>query len=218
MRLVASVALAWAGSIAPGVADDFGTMGETFEIAEPDLLLWIQERLRAAEDSGDLDTMNEEFAARVERNVRRPAPVDFVEHAEETRSWYYDPTVTVPEDYADHNGVVFARAGEQVNPLETMTLRRGYVFIDGDDDDQVAWALERYREDDGNVSIILVRGAPLELMDEHQVRFFFDQTGFLVERLGVRAVPASFEQEGTRVRVTEHGPAQWRGRADEVER
>ena len=210
-RLIAASFVALVSTpVQSAFGDDFGTMGETFEILEPDLLEWIADRLRLAEATGELDAMNDEFAGRVERNVRRPAPVEFIVQADEARTWLYDPTVTVQEDYADHNGVVFARTGDRVNPLETMALSRQYVFIDGDSADQVAWALARYREHEGLVTIVLTRGAPLELMDEHQVRFYFDQTGFLSERLGIRAVPASMQQEGDRVRLREHAPEEWR--------
>lgn len=209
--LVAATVLAVVSApVSMAAADDFGTLGETFEILEPDLLVWIADRLRLAEETGELNTMNREFAGRVERNVRRPSPVGFIVHAEEARTWFYDPTVTVQEDYADHNGVIFAHAGDRVNPLETMTLSRHYVFVDGDSPDQVAWALDRYHEREGMVSIVLTRGAPLELMEDHQVRFYFDQTGFLSERLGIRAVPASMQQEGGRVRLREHAPSEWR--------
>jgi conjugal transfer pilus assembly protein TraU len=41
-----------------------------------------------------------------------------------------------------------------------------------------------------------VRGAPLELMKARQRRFYFDQGGTLVKHFGIRAVPATVEQQG----------------------
>lgn len=198
-----------AGFTAAADADDYGVLGETFEIVEPDLLEWIASRLRAAHADGTLDTMNEAFARRVEGTVNRPPPVLHIVDATQTRSWLYDPSITVPQDYADHRGVVFAHQGDHVNPLELVALRKRYVFIDGDNADQVAWALDQYEQVSGQISIILTNGAPLDLMTQHQVRFFFDQTGFLTERLGITAVPASMDQEGGLVRLIEHGPEEW---------
>ena len=192
------------------VAEDYGTVGETFEIVEPDLLEWIAARLQIAEETGALEEMNREMAARTERSVRRPHPVMGIAAALETKSWLFDPTITVPEDIADHRSVVFANAGQQVNPFDTISLRNVYLFIDGDDERQVAWAINRHDELDGRARIILTNGAPLDLMTDHQVRFYFDQGGFITSRFAITAVPASMRQEGRLVRLIEHGPEEWR--------
>lgn len=206
--------LALAATIAgASSAEDHGRLGQTFEIEEPDLLEWIEGRLRAAEASGLIDEMNSRFEARVRERVARPVPVAGIATATEHKSWLYDPAITVQEDIADHNGVVFAQQGQRVNPLETIGLSRRYVFLDGEDHDQVAWALRQREEVGGMISMILVNGAPGELMREHQVRFFYDQGGFLTNRFAITAVPASMRQEGTLVRLTEHGPSEWLGAA-----
>lgn len=208
-KMAATALIAAIMAAPPGLADDYGTLGATFEIAEPDLLDWIGERLRVAELSGALQDMNAEMAARTQRSVRRPHPVPGLSTATQTTTWLYDPTITVPEDIADHRGVVFAVAGQQINPFDIIGLRKIYLFIDGEDDRQVAWALDQRRALDGHASIILTNGAPLELMTDHQVRFFFDQGGFITTRFAITAVPASMRQEGRFVRLTEYGPHEW---------
>ena len=50
------------------VAEDYGTLGATFEITEQDLVEWIAERLRQADEAGMLDQLNEDFRERVERS------------------------------------------------------------------------------------------------------------------------------------------------------
>ena len=192
------------------VAEDYGTLGATFEITEQDLLEWISERLRQADEAGMLDQLNEDFRERVERSVNRPPAVQGIGTTVETRTWLYDPSITVTEDIADHNGVVFAHEGQQVNPLDMVSLRRRYVFIDGDDEDQVAWALRQHEELEGLISIILVKGSPMDLMRSRQVRFFFDQEGVLTNKFAITSVPASMRQEGRLVRLIEHGPEEWR--------
>jgi len=203
------VVCAWALA---GVAvnEDHGVYGETWEIVEPDLLEWIAERLARMEADGRIDAFNEQAAERAEARVRRPPAVRGILHAEESESWLYEPTIIVEEDIVNHEGVAFAHAGQEVNPLDTITLTRSYVFIDGDDEDQVRFGLERYRNREGLVSLILVNGEPLDLMERHQRRFFFDQEGVLTNRFGITAVPASIEQEGRLVRVRQYGRAEWR--------
>src|SRR3546814_17496278 len=79
--------------------------------------------------------------------------------------------------------------------------RQKLVFIDGDDRDQLNWALRRF--DDQAAKLIMVKGAPLDAMTQHQRRFYFDQGGFLVGRFGIHAVPAIVEPDGKVMRVSE---------------
>lgn len=208
--LVISLAVASAA----GQSKDHGVYGEVFEIGEPDLMTFLESRLRQAEADGSIAEMNQKVADRVLEGVRRPPPVLGLSTLKATRSWLYDPSITVPQDFADHNGVVFAHRGETINPLETMTMRKHYLFVDGDDGDQIRWAVDYYRSVDGQASIILTNGAPLELMEEHQVRMFFDQKSILTQRFSITAVPASVKQEGVFIRITEHGEPEWKGGAD----
>ena len=53
------------------------------------------------------------------------------------------------------------------------------------------------------VRTMIVRGAPLELMKARQRRFYFDQGGSLVKHFGIRAVPATVEQQGRALIITE---------------
>ena len=92
-------------------------------------------------------------------------------------------------------------AGTRVNPLDTVLLRVPLVFLDGDDPEQLAWATRRYAST--KAKLILVRGAPLELMKARQRRFYFDQGGSLVKHFGIRAVPATVEQQGRLLIITE---------------
>lgn len=98
------------------------------------------------------------------------------------------------------NRLVVAR-GTRVNPLDTVPLRQRLVFIDGDDQDQVAWAMARTTALDAKV--ILVGGSPFALMKAEQRRFYFDQSGTLTTKLGIHAVPAVVEQRGRVLAVRE---------------
>ena len=82
-----------------------------------------------------------------------------------------------------------------------MPLRVPLVFLDGDDPEQLAWATRRYAST--KAKLILVRGAPLELMKARQRRFYFDQGGMLVARIGIRHTPAVVSQSGDALKVAE---------------
>lgn len=192
----------------PASAADLGVYGETRPIIETDILADIAGRLRVFERSGKLETLNREFAARARKRIERPQPVAGLTRTERPRSWLFDPSITVPQDFADHEGRVFARAGERINPLDRMPVfDRELVFLDGDDPAQVAWGLKRLKAGGlGRVYLVLTGGAPLELMRRYKVPLYFDQSGVLVERFGLRQVPAVVVREGEALRISEVRP------------
>lgn len=132
---------------------------------------------------------------------REVVTVQLISAAPAARSWRFDPTISVERDIADDKGRVIVAAGTRVNPLDTVLLRVPLVFLDGDDPEQLAWATRRYAST--KAKLILVRGAPLELMKARQRRFYFDQGGSLVKHFGIRAVPATVEQQGRLLIITE---------------
>ena len=188
-----------------GGVDRFGTL-----IVEPDLLTQIHARLATLEKSGETARLNEELKRRTVARVNRPEPVAGLVAAAATRRWRFDPTVTLERDITDDKGRVILVAGTRVNPLDTVRLREPLVFLDGDDAAQLAWASRRFGS---KAKLILVRGAPLTLMKTRQRRFYFDQGGSLVKRFGIRAVPATVEQDGRALLITEQVIGLQKGKA-----
>ncbi|MCW2406886.1 conjugal transfer pilus assembly protein TraW [Sphingobium sp. B1D7B] len=186
---------------APVAAKDYGQHGALFVVTEPDLLMSIQSRLKRLEADGSLERMNREMAERTERKVRRPDPVVGITKAQSLRSWTYDPAIVIEKDIKDTAGNVIVRAGQRANPLNFIQVRQALVFIDGDNREQLRWALASYTAE--NAKIIMVKGAPLDAMTAHQRQFFFDQGGYLVDRFGIRAVPAIVTQAGKVMKVRE---------------
>ena len=203
--LVAGVLMA-----APASARDYGQQGTVWSVIEPDLLEQIHARLTHLEKTGETAKLNEELKRRTIARVNRPEPVAGVGPASATRSWRFDPTITVERNIADDKGRVIIAAGRQVNPLDTVPLRAPLVFLDGDDPAQLAWAARRFGAT--RAKLILVRGAPLELMKARQRRFYFDQGGSLVKHFGIRAVPATVEQQGRVLLITEQALGPQKGK------
>lgn len=185
-------------------ARDYGQHGAVFPIAETDLLLAIERRLRSMEASGQIDAFNRQLADRTAERVGRPPPVVGITRATTTRSWAFDPSMTLEQDIRDHRGRVLFAAGTRVNPLDTVSMRRSLVFLDGDDPEQVAWALRSTNAE--NAHLVLTSGNVFDRMKAGQRRFFFDQGGQLTTRFGIRHVPAVVQQDGSVLRVTELGP------------
>lgn len=188
-------------STAPAAAKDYGQQGTVFPIVEPDLLEQIRVKLQRLEASGETARFNTDLKRRTIARVNRPEPVAGLGTASSPRQWTFDPTITVEADISDDKGRLIISAGTRVNPLDTVALRQKLIFIDGDDAGQLAWAIKAHKAADAK--LILVRGAPLDLMRTRQRRFYFDQGGTLVKRFGIRAVPAIVEQQARILLVRE---------------
>lgn len=199
---VAAVAALIAGELAgPAIAKDYGQLGATTPVIEPDLLAAIEARLLAVEASGKMDAMNKALAVRTAAKVKRPPPVEGLSVATTTRSWTYDPTITVASDIFDHQGHLIIAAGRKINPLDTVGLRQSLVFLDADDAPELRWAVTKTTP--LNAKLILTKGSPFDVMKAEQRRVFFDQGGKLTAKFGIRHVPAVVEQAGRVLKVTE---------------
>ena len=193
-------------------ARDCGVHGTISEIEEEDPIVLIQTKLKRLEDSGELEKHKQALQKKAKESVERPKPVKGITRALKNRVWYFDPTYTVEEDLMDHKGRVFAKKGTKINPLETVPFSDVLIFFNGDDQDQKAWVEEQIGEHAAlqhtppprkALKLILVKGAPLALSETWDRAVYFDQGGFITEKLGIQHVPARVTQKGLLLRVEE---------------
>ncbi len=190
-------------------AKDMGSHGVVYPIDEQDPIILIQNKLNTMEKNGELDRHHLEIQKKTRDAIERPKPVEGITKlipephrgTTENHVFYYDPTYIVPEDLKDHRGKIFYKKGTKINPLETVSLSQDLLFFDGDDPAQVTFAKEKRKE--GSIKLILVKGAPLTLSEESGVPVYFDQSGFLTQKLGIKHVPALVTQERLRLRIEE---------------
>jgi conjugal transfer pilus assembly protein TraW len=199
-KIALSVALFVCSSVL--LARDLGVVGPVYPIAEQDMLQTIEHRLTALEESGELTRIEEDAKARYQAYVERPEGVQ-LPRATKNRTYYVDPSLTVPYDIKDHQGRIIHPAGTTVNPLDHMTLSKKLLFFDGDDPVQVEWARAMVDGDPVHIKPILTNGPVLALMKDWQVRLYFDQRGQLVERFQIQRVPALVASDGSRLKVRE---------------
>lgn len=186
---------------APAQARDYGTLGATWAIAEPDLLSVIRARLLAAQQNGTLAAMNNKFIEAARASVHRPHPVAGITPARMDRRWSYDPSVTIAEDIRDARGNLIAAKGQTFNPLHRLGMAHAFAFIDGDSAQELAWAMKQGAPD--KLWIVLVKGSPTDRMKELQRRFYFDQQGVLTQKFGIEHTPALISQQGDRLDIRE---------------
>ena len=170
-------------------AADLGTWGDLYPIAEPALVGTIQQRLGDMEKSGELAQKQDEFKQRVIENSLRPAPVRGLAIARENTTRLYDPTFIVSQDISDHQGHVFAKKGQRVNPLDSVPFAQTLYFIDADDKRQLAW-FKSQKSTTLSAKVILVNGDIAQATKVLGTRIYFDQDGVLTKKFALTAVPA----------------------------
>jgi conjugal transfer pilus assembly protein TraW len=186
-------------------AVDLGTLGPTYEIAEPHLLAFVEQRLREKERSGELQRLAEAARARGIDTVRQPPPVEGLRTTERPRTFYVDPSFTLDRNITDPLGRLLFAAGTRKNPLEVVSLSRHLLFFDARDPRQVKHARELSGRYAGRIKPILTGGSYLDLMKAWRVPVYYDQAGTLTRRFGIRQVPALVSQDGLRLRIDELG-------------
>ena len=183
----------------PVAARDLGVLGETWRIAEADLLDRIEQQLVELERSDERARLDEEAKARARERLEAPERVPGIEPARVSRTWLFDPAITVQENIVGPDGTVIAAAGTRIEPLAHRPLLQELLFIDGTRAVEVEWALARVSP----TTIVLLAGRPFDLSRARGRAFYFDQTGALTERFGLKATPTRIRQEGLRLRITE---------------
>lgn len=184
-------------------AKDFGLYGHDFEIAEPNMLSEITSQVRALEDKGKIDAINQDFIKRVKKHILEPNPLS-LKKVKETVSYPYYPSVTLNEDITDANNQVLIAKGTSINALDKMPGYFPYwVFVDGRDVDQMHWVRNEIKNRI-NYKIILTGGKIKKASSFLNHRVYFDQEGKLTQKLGIKHVPAVVERKSNALLITEH--------------
>ena len=186
-------------------AKDFGTLGATFDIVEPDLVDILKGRAREIVESGEWARLMEEARDRVRETVRRPPPVEGYSHAEVDREFVFDPSIVAPQDYFDNFGRLVVEKGTRANPLEVVSFGPPLVFVDGDSPEEWDYALELLDNTNGVARVVFVDGSPHAFMEATGYRAYFDQHGMLTRHFGLSKTPSILEQEGAVLLVREVG-------------
>jgi conjugal transfer pilus assembly protein TraW len=187
---------------ASAAAKDLGTWGNLWSPAEPDLLLFIQNRIKSMEQSGEMDRLKNEAIDRVKRHAVRPSPIPGLTPATQYRATHLDPTFTVAETITDLHGNIIARKGDRVNPLDKVPYNQTLYFIDGDNPDQMKWVRQQI-VGKSDFKVILVNGNIKETSDALDEQIFFDQAGVLTTKFGFEHTPVRITRDDRQLKIEE---------------
>lgn len=182
-------------------AKDLGVHGKIYNIIETDLSQNIQNKLTSLEESGELKKLQKQWQKQAIQRAERPKAVEGLSKAVKTREYTYDPSVTSNKDIFDHQGNIIIKKGTKVNPLHYQNLPQRLLFINGDDDLQVKWALKKSKQHQS--LIVLTKGNVMQLMRDNRARIYFDQNGHLIKTFNIQNLPAEIYQEKDILKVRE---------------
>lgn len=176
-------------------------LGPTHPVVEPDMLEQVTARAAAMQSTGELDRLVREGMERARRSIANPQPVDWLRRATQRRIAWFDPTWTADRDIVLPSGTVLARRGQQINPLQYVSWRTPWLFVDARDEAQVR--LAKAEAERGPLKVVLVAGDWQSTGKRLERAVYFDQGGTLSKRLDIRATPARVTQDGLRLRIEE---------------
>jgi conjugal transfer pilus assembly protein TraW len=117
-----------------GRTGDLGQRGPTVEIKEPDMIAEIHRRIREI----DWNARKEQAMARWWARAR----FEHLSTATQPRERFVDPTLEIYQDIRAPNGDYVARAGQRINPLDTLPFTLRLVVFDATQPQQVRMARE----------------------------------------------------------------------------
>lgn len=182
------------------VAKDLRQLGETFVITEEDLLQVVMRKLNHLNQTGLMQEHQVYIQNKIIQRIKEPV-ANYLPETTNQREFYYDPTITVTSDLKDHQGRIFKKQGEQINPLNTYKFKQPWLFVDLNSSKQKQFALHKLKSQP--LKLILISGKPLDLMQEIQQLVYFDQFGWLIKKFNITQVPALVEQQGHKLKITE---------------
>lgn len=178
-------------------------IGPTYKIVEPDMLEQMLAKLQKMQDSGEALKLQKEAAKRTRTKLLNPAPVAGITKATSNKVYFYDPTVVANQDITGPDGRILIPRGTKVNPLDIQDFGDPMLFFDARDEKQVKNAITILTKYKGAVMPVLTGGSFFDLMKKWKRQVYYDQTGFITRKLGVKHVPALVTQEGNLLRIEE---------------
>jgi conjugal transfer pilus assembly protein TraW len=184
----------------PLYCKNLGVLGAVFGIKEKDLIETIQQKLSLMNASGAIAYHQNQLLEKAEGVLQTPHPVSNLTETVNPRTFHWNPSITFPMDIKNHQNQLIYKKGTRLNPLESVAFKGQWLFFNGEDDKQKAWAKSAYKLGD---KLILVRGSPLQLMHSWQLPVYFDQQGLLTRKIGIQQIPARISQDGQVLKVEE---------------
>ena len=187
-----------------GKLEDFGTVGPTSEISEPDLVEVMKAKSRAI----DWEKKKEQALARFwDKQTFYSLP-----SAPKENIKYIDPTVVITRDITAPNGNIIAFAGTRINPLDLRPFNQAIIVFDATNPSDLSKAFDEYQKlkDQKKVTLLTTRFDRVKGWDDYRsLTEMFNAPVFLLskdikDRFKVEYVPSVITADDKQFIVHEH--------------
>src|SRR3990167_1877002 len=180
-------------------AKNIGVYGSIYSISEPDMLNAIAQKLSIMQSDGQLALQKKKFIAKSIAHILRPTPVAGVSDlgSLKPQSHLMNPAIFLNHTIRNSNNDVIALKGTKINPLKIKSFDEALLFIDGDDQKQIALAyhiIQTESKDFSAIKIILVNGDINQTAKLLRRHMYFDLGGVLCKRVGIMHTPTMVYQ------------------------
>ena len=183
------------------LAKELGTVGPIYKIGETNLLHFIYAKLNQLNKNGNLGNLQKEYTKQIQKYVERPAGKN-IQAAIKNRKWLFDPSLVLQKNIYNDSGVIIARKGTNINPLNHIALSKNLLFINADREKELEFAKFKVN-DKPNTKIILVNGHLIKANKKLGLPVYFDQAAKLSTRFGIEYTPAIVVQKGDKLEIRE---------------
>ncbi|WP_420213346.1 TrbC family F-type conjugative pilus assembly protein, partial [Burkholderia aenigmatica] len=178
-------------------------VGNTYAIAEPNILDVIRERMARIDWSKQIAHARQSAVQAPFNGVEIPV-------ASKTESHLFDPSITLSRDVTNPaNGQLLAARGTRINPLDLQRFPYTVVAIDPYDARQLRWASAIVKTNPKTLVYVTRNAMHSDGRPTWNVlgTRTFPLNEQAVSRFDIRTVPTRVEQEGRAMRVTTYTPA-----------
>lgn len=164
-------------------AYDLGVYGRTWDIQEIDLKQLIAEEMQQV----DTRKIQNLFIKQAENFGKNLDPNDLPK-AKITKTFYVDPSISLTKDIII-NGKILYKKGTVVNPLEVVRPTENMLFFNGDDPEQLNFALKSIKENPYHLMLVMTKGNPIKLANNIHRPIYYATQG-IISRFHITHVPS----------------------------
>lgn len=176
--------------------------GQTFEFAENDMLLDIQNNI--ANNKTDISKKLSDYKKIAKDKVNKYKPSDLKEltPALKNNIFYPDMRYTNPDNIYDNNGNVIYPKGFTFNPLDYQTLHQQIIVINGEARDEIDWLIKNNYTDSIKYMILLSNGNYKSIGELLNQPVFYAIPA-ITDKFKLKHTPSIITQKGNKIEVKE---------------
>lgn len=163
-------------------AEVIGKTGNTYQVVEPDAYDEIRNRVKQIDWQKMWSRIRQSASARTKVNFSIP-------QARQDKTFYIDPTYTLPFDITDDKGKVIYPAGYKFNPLDYVQFPYTLLFFDAASVEQVTWIMKNKIHERQDIMFIAVSGDVAAARAQLK-RIVYGCNQRLLDKFQIKAVPS----------------------------